>query len=105
MDKNTFGAIVAANLLTENKTLDKVAGWVGTKLGEGYKVARKASAPYVGAGLEGAGKGIVVGGRNLATGIVKIGGKVGKAIDDRTLKFGRNIYNTGRNLKDKYKKV
>jgi len=103
MDKNTFGAIVAANLLTENKTLDKVAGWVGTKLGEGYKVARKASAPYVGAGLEGAGKGIVVGGRNLATGIVKIGGKVGKGIDDRTLKFGRNIYNAGRNLKDKYK--
>jgi len=104
MDKNTFGAIVAANLLTEGKTLDKVAGWVGTKLGEGYKVARKVSSPLVGAGLEATGKGIVVGGRNLATGIVRAGGKVGKAIDDRTLNLGRNIYYKGMNLREKYKK-
>jgi len=104
MDKNTFGLVIAANLLTEGKTLDKVAGWVGTKLGEGYKVARKVSAPYVGSGLESGGKGIAVGGRNLATGIVKMGGKIGKGIDDRTLTLGRNIYYKGTNLKEKYKK-
>ena len=97
-----MGAVIAANLLSEGERLDKFAGWLGTKLGQGWKVARRVASPYVGAGLERVGAGTSLVGKWAGRRTINLGQKLGKAIRDKSMDFGRKISDKGQDLRNRY---
>jgi len=102
MNKQLFGAVVAVSLLSEGEKLDKFAGWLGTKAGQGWNITKKAVTPYIATGLESTGKQIADVGRKAAIGTVKLGAKLGQAIQNRSLDLGRKTFYKGQALRNKY---
>ena len=85
--------IIGPLFLAEGEKLDTVAGWLGTRLGQGYLATKKIAQPYVGAGLEHAGIGVAKTSRYVANKIGTVG-----------INTGKKIFDKGTEIKNKYQK-